>query len=251
MRNVGRYLRLLLAAGLLCSVMLCNASVLAADVVPPADALLAPQALDPPQEIPQPQLSFDYKMLKYADMPVTAAQKWQQALEQNRISSDGPPGIYEDHGPLAFHYSYTMLRKQEGNHSLSFSGASMQYNDLVPSGVTVPMTGGSMVLTYRYHGLLGGVIRPVVRLRTGVGSTWDVDAFRGRHNPLFRPWVMPEAGFEIVYKGVGLGFTTGWQFANQPDERELYYPWAVPRKKGFDWGTLLEGMIKNIYLVLE
>ena len=271
MHTCAKYLRLLLVAALLTTGLWATGPALGSEpavapravvVVPPvipagADPVAneaAVQAVEMPRLDPSPEvplLRYDYRSMKYLDMPVTVGEKWNKALRDNRVGSVPPVGMPDDGGPLAFSYSSTTLKHREGNHSLTFSASSTQYSETGPPGFNLPVAGGAMSLTYRYHGLLGGIVRPVVRLSSGIGQVWHINTPWDGYENMWQPWVMPEAGLEIVYKGVGLGFTTGWQFTNEPDERELYYPWAAKRKQNFDWGKLLEGMIKNIYLILE
>ena len=223
-------------------------------VAAPAGNEAAVQAVEIPRLNPSPEiplLRYDYRSLKYLDMPVTVGEKWNKALRDNRVTSVPAVGMPDDGGPLAFSYTCTKLERRVGDHSLTFNASSVSYSQNGPPGFDVPVAGGAMALTYRYHGFLGGIVRPVVRLSSGISQVWHINTPWEGYNNMWQPWVMPEAGVEIVYKGVGLGFTTGWQFANEPDERELYYPWAAKRKRNFDWGKLLEGMIKNIYLILE
>jgi len=188
MRNFKKYIKLLLAAGLLCAGMLWNITALAADAVPPTDATTNPEVFPLPElPPPLPVLSFDYRMLKYLDMPVNAGEKWQKSLAENRISSMATVGMPDDGGPLAFYYHHTAMRKQEGNHSLSFTAGSMGYTDPGPLGADLSVVGGSMAVTYRYHGVFGGVLRPVLRVRAGAHPMWRSNTIRGSMIPITGP----------------------------------------------------------------
>ncbi|MCC6156434.1 MAG: hypothetical protein IT350_00150 [Deltaproteobacteria bacterium] len=119
-----------------------------------------------------------------------------------------------------------------------------------------PATGGAVGsdllytgLVYRYHGLAGGVIRPVMKMNAGAGRAAipTADGF-ARESVEF---LAPEAGVEIVIKGYGLGMTVAYPIPLEPwerDDQKTGYPFPPGRNQGpIGWDDLW----KNIYLIVE
>jgi hypothetical protein len=108
-------------------------------------------------------------------------------------------------------------------------------------------------VTYRYAGLFGGIIRPVARFSVGAGPMLTGVGRRtfGGVADAWTPYAMPEAGLEIVYKGVGVGMTVSYPLIVEPyDAGKKFTGGWMParfRREQLDWGQL----IKNIYLILE
>jgi hypothetical protein len=105
-------------------------------------------------------------------------------------------------------------------------------------------------LTYRYRGLFGGIVRPVARMSVGGAQLWlPARGAGGGLTDALTPYAVPEAGFEIVYKGYGVGMTVSYPMALQPYDAEQKFSGYefAPQHRGFNWDQLL----KNIYLVVE
>ncbi|HPQ67947.1 MAG TPA: hypothetical protein PKW95_02385 [bacterium] len=109
-------------------------------------------------------------------------------------------------------------------------------------------------ITYRYHGLLGGVVRPVARFTVGAGQTplpLSGVGFHG-YNDIYSGYAYSELGVEVVYKGVGVGYTYGYLvsrdlgMANDADITGPPSPFApMPGSFNFDdW-------LNNFYLIFE
>ncbi len=148
-------------------------------------------------------------------------------------------------------YVYSLGGRQ-GDHSLLFTAATSESSRNSPNGARLPVNFGFAGLEYRYHGLFGGIVRPVLRLSGGAQSMY-LPSGPSVFQPGFGRYAAAEAGLEIVYKGVGVGFTTGYQWIDEQEERTFHLP--VPakgrRNKGADWSKLLNHAIKRIYLILE
>ncbi|MBZ0270837.1 hypothetical protein K8I61_02285 [bacterium] len=121
-----------------------------------------------------------------------------------------------------------------------------------PFGAPFGTDVGYTSVTWRYHGLFGGVVRPVMRM-TGAGGTvalpadMTASAFdTGRFGML-----VPEAGVEIVYKGYGLGMTVSYPLVNAWDGTAAdvtgHFPDPRDRPDGVRW----EDLWKNVYLIVE
>ncbi len=119
-----------------------------------------------------------------------------------------------------------------------------------------PATGGALGsdllytgVVYRYRGLAGGVIRPVMKMNAGAGraAVPTADGFARDSIEFFAP----EAGVEIVIKGYGLGMTVAYPIPLEPWERDdakTGYPFPPGRNQGpIGWDDLW----KNIYLIVE
>ena len=158
-------------------------------------------------------------------------------------------------------YSFQTTLYRQGPHEVTVEGASSQLVLRSPYGLPERQNSLDASLTYRYKGLLGGVVRPVARLSSGSGhfatpGVAGLGGAMGRYS-----YVAPEVGLEIVYKGVGLGMTLGYPIATSQAQRlsitpggsqpRLPLPAKRGHKKGFDWDRLFDQMSKNVYIVIE
>ncbi len=156
------------------------------------------------------------------------------------------PGLIESYGT-----SYTALR--DGPHQVAVGLGSVNYPTGAPwSGDLYSANLGSSV-TYRYMGLFGGIVRPVARFSVGAAQTWSPVGGRSTlgYADTWTPYALPEAGLEIVYKGVGVGMTVSYPLFVEPYDPDKkfgggYLPGRF-RQRGLDWSQLL----KNIYLIVE
>ena len=153
-----------------------------------------------------------------------------------------------------FQWSSFYGQKAYGPHSFQIFGGLT--SRIEPLTIGDPISAGTLQASvmYRYHGLFGGIVRPVTRFTVGIGQYWrpigGISSFHG-YSAGLSTYAMPEAGVEIVYKGVGVGMTVAYPFAIEdyfPGKDLTGYPFP-PRshKKNLNFDQLF----KNIYLILE
>ena len=99
-----------------------------------------------------------------------------------------------------------------GPHHFQVLGGSATYTDPFGFYQDLPINSFQTSFTYRYHGLLGGIVRPVMRVTTGVSQRYDpigAGSFSGLYSG-YTGYVVPEAGLEFVIRGYGLGVTASY-----------------------------------------
>ena len=115
----------------------------------------------------------------------------------------------------------------------------------------LPASTLGLSLTWRYHGLLNGVVRPVVGVSASAAQAWMPPHWSQRGNPLWTLSLAPSAGVEVVYRGVGVGWRAAVPmglYQTTPDG--FYHPQLMGKRKA-DWGTFVQGMLQNMYLIWE
>jgi len=146
-------------------------------------------------------------------------------------------------------------RRYLGDHSLEVGGGLSSYGQSLAYGDNVATGAFTQSVAYRYHGLFGGVIRPVARVTLTGGQDLrplDADSFRGYQTGYYG-LVIPEAGVEIVYKGYGIGMTAAYpmqvDFSTQIGNEDVEGP---PLPDAFNPGEFKwENLWKNFYLIVE
>ncbi len=181
------------------------------------------------------------------------------AVESWRLIRTDALNIQPDFDPnlpnyYAGPYYWSRFNRRYGNslHEFTVNGGLSTWWEAQPFGEDAPLSGYQGTFTYRYHGLFGGVIRPVTRVTVGTrqwmepgGPPGSFDGYRAGTSTYF----IPEAGVEIVYKGYGLGMTASYPFIDQPApwEEALTEERITPQNRA----QILEALIKNLYLVIE
>ncbi len=160
----------------------------------------------------------------------------------------GAPDFYA--GP----YIWSHFSRRYGNALHEFTvngGLSTKWEDL-PYGEDIPLSGYQGTFTYRYHGLFGGIIRPVTRMTVGTRQWIDAEGLPGNFDGYMMgttTYFVPEVGVEVVYKGYGLGMTASYPIVDQPA------PWeeALTKERITPQGRdqILEALFKNLYLIVE
>ena len=176
------------------------------------------------------------------DFTNTDQLKWESPLDP--FSSTLMPG------PIQWSYFHQNLMR--GPHEFSIDGGAFSRPETMAVGDPMMMGNFRTSFTYRYHGLFGGVIRPVTRFTIGTAQSFGPAGgtqFQG-FSDAWMGYAMQEAGVEIVYRGVGVGMTAGYVWTmpldgHNEDVTGPYVPEMNPR--GFNWDDLW----KNIYLILE
>lgn len=146
-------------------------------------------------------------------------------------------------------------RRYLGDHSLEVSSGLSSYGQALAYGDNVTTGAFSSSVAYRYHGLFGGVIRPVARVTLAGGQDLrplDAAAFQGYQTGYYG-MVVPEAGVEIVYKGYGIGMTVAYpmqvDFSSQTGSEDVEGP---PLPDAFNPGEFKwENLWKSFYLIVE
>lgn len=210
------------------------------------------------KEAPAPEVTPQPELTKLS--PNAKPQGW---LPEGGKLDLALPADTRPNRPLWFNpklYSFQSTLYRQGPHEISVEGGSSQVVMRSPLGLMDLQSELDASLTYRYKGLFGGVVRPVARLSAGAGQgLWaghPGSGGLGRYS-----YVAPEVGFEIVYKGVGLGMTVGYPIMSSQAERFSIAPGGgqprVPipakrgKKHGFDWDRLFDHLSKNVYIVIE
>ena len=131
--------------------------------------------------------------------------------------------------PGPFVWSSFSGRIGQGDHTVDFYGGLVSETEswMVGEGLSTGLLHSSA--TYRYHGLLGGVVRPVARLSVGTGQYWGqpIDgSFLGYAGGLYS-YVMPEAGVEIVVRikghGYGIGVTAAYRTTLDMEMQRIHW----------------------------
>lgn len=142
-----------------------------------------------------------------------------------------------------------------GNHQFQTYGGlvSDQRQLFFGSDISSGMFQHSFV--YRYHGLLGGIVRPVARATFGTRQSFAPlggPTFAG-YDDYWTGFARAEAGVEIVYQGFGVGYTYGYQWTQDMNlmlgNEDIVGPDSpfAPQPGMFD----LDQWIQNFYLVIE
>lgn len=176
------------------------------------------------------------------------------------VTTDTPPEtpVYNILSPQmdfrSFTWSYFGGHFEKGAHTIDISGGTSTMFEPYDMGDSLQTGLFNTTITYRYHGLFGGIIRPVARFSTGANQSYMSTGGYGfgGYSPGVTTYAVTEAGVEIVIEGVGIGVTAAkvWQmdsnFYMQDDKYTggLYTPTLQGREAFEDWFT-------NIYLILE
>lgn len=136
-------------------------------------------------------------------------------------------------------------------HALDLRGSSMAYAGHRPWAEGLQASGGSLGVSYRYLGIFGGVLRPVVGFDAVISEDFRVPTasrgFRTQKNAA----LVPSAGLEVVVRGVGLGMRAAVPLWTYQSEGAFYHPQLQGKQGSFDWGRFFDHMIKNVYVIWE
>ncbi|MDP8222260.1 MAG: hypothetical protein P9L99_02785 [Candidatus Lernaella stagnicola] len=151
-------------------------------------------------------------------------------------------------------YSNFYGRWVSGDHRIDFGGGLTGFTDRYAYGEMMDGSAFTGSIAYRYHGLFGGVIRPVARFTAGAGQDYRQVGGPGfvGYGSSGTAFFASEAGLEIVYKGIGIGVTEAYVVTQRYD---FFDPAAdVTGPAVFnptpDWGNWSE-WLTNFYLIVE
>ena len=115
----------------------------------------------------------------------------------------------------------------------------------------LPASTAGVSLTWRYHGLLNGVVRPVLGVSAAANQAFVPPHWSQRTNPLWTLTLAPSAGVEVVYGRVGLGWRASLPMGLYQTTPDGFYHPQLMGKPRVDWGTFFQGMMQNMYLIWE
>jgi hypothetical protein len=145
-------------------------------------------------------------------------------------------------------------RVLQGHHQFDLNGGLSGFNEIAVPGEAMQAGVFMSSVTYRYTGILGGVIRPVARFSAGGGQDWGPVGGRGfsGYGAYGTAWVAPEMGIEIVYKGIGIGVTESYvwrqNFDTMVGNEDVVGPGILnPQPDLTNWSEWLT----NFYLIVE
>ena len=115
----------------------------------------------------------------------------------------------------------------------------------------LPASSAALSLTWRYHGLLNGVVRPVVGVGASATQAFVPPHWSERTNPLWTVTLAPSAGVEVVYRGVGVGWRASLPMGLYQTTPDGFYHPQLMGKQRVDWGTFFQGLMQNTYLIWE
>ena len=205
---------------------------------------------------------------------------WTQTVREPApdLFSGGPTA------PLSFTYHHQIMRTEEDHHRWELATGSSTFNQSLRLGQPMPAFNGYGMVTYRYTGLAGGKIRPVVRLTADINQGFGAPmGLGGGLKPAMGFGVSAQAGMEfLLYRNFGLGITGGLQYSYQPlmQRQNPYMPTLSPtvhprerlqrsplgrrkgdgqvpqagssrQKRGMDWGLLLESLASGLYFFVD
>jgi hypothetical protein len=142
---------------------------------------------------------------------------------------------------------------RHGDHGIEIRGGLSTYAEPYYLQDSLQTGNFSTTVTYRYHGLFKGIVRPVGRFTTGARQSWGAmggPAHLG-YSPGMTAYMVSEVGIEIVYRGVGIGVTAAHMWAQDTnfymqDDKYTGGPFAPPSGQ-----ESLKDFFANVYLILE
>ena len=150
------------------------------------------------------------------------------------------------------HWPTWRLLRRRGHHELRVTGGASGHAD-APS-MAGPTAGGrlNVSVSWRWHGLFGGLIRPVVRASGGVIEGWQPGMRMGAIDVDWQPYLRTEAGVEMVHRGVGVGMTLSMPWLTPARMPGFYHPYLHGKAdKSIDFGNLLLNMGRNFYIIWD
>lgn len=163
-----------------------------------------------------------------------------------------PSVLFDDaaHLPLLA-WPEARFQKRFGLWELDVRGSSAATTGNTPWLRGVPASSASASLTWRYHGLLRGVVRPVVGVAAFASQATLPPHWSLRNDALWSAGVAPNAGVEVVTHGVGVGWRVALPMGLYQTTPDGFYHPQLMGKRQPDWGTFFQGMIQNMYLIWE
>jgi len=150
-----------------------------------------------------------------------------------------------------FAWPEARFQKRFGLWELDLRGSSTAATESAPWLHGVPASSAEVSLTWRYHGLMRGVVRPVVGVAAFATQAYLPPHWSLRNDPLWSAGVAPNAGVEVVYQGVGVGWRAALPMGVYQTTPDGFYHPQLMGKRQPDWGTFFQGMIQNMYLIWE
>jgi hypothetical protein len=180
-----------------------------------------------------------------------------QPQAQDRLSPPSaplfvaPPFLFTDRpGAELLLWPEAVWTRDFGSWELDVRGSSASVTGETAWQYGLPVSRAGLSLTWRYRGILGGAIRPVFGVSAVTAQAVAPPHWSMRYDPALMAAVMPNAGLEMVYRGVGLGFRASLPVFGYARGSGFYHP-SLGRRGRSGWGDLLGTMFQNMYFIWE